>query len=455
MDKSEQMPAIPSSLPEIVKFNIIRFLPSFLKRDGRLGLAKNVSILFVGNILSRALNLVSFILIARGLSVNDYGTLTVILSVITTMGDLINSGLTASTMRFTSLFLGQNNKDKIARLLSTTIINTVLVTIAFVVISAVFSGPLSQIFLQGNFQILLVVAAFGLFTTFLYSNLYSMLQGLQDFSGMVILTALYGIERLTAISILLFLGTLTIPSGVLLFVVTPFIPIVFGLFRLWKLHGIQTRLGNYDTKIIREMFQFGKWMSAWSVVAIIQSRMDIYLLSSLTSSAQVSYYDVAQKFSTVIGMGLGAYANVVNPKIAQITDREVLKKEVRKFLKVTLLMSSLLLVGIFVIPPIISLVFGNKYDLSIEPLRIMLFGLFFYMLTFPFNSAMYALGKSQVFFYSTVLALIGNSIASFFFLPLFGAVGASYSFVVVNIIAFVSSYYFYRKFINKEDEPKA
>ncbi|GEM_PF-3430207 len=454
MDKLEQIPAIPSSLPEIVKFNVIRLLPSFLKRDGRLGLAKNVSTLFIGNILSRGLNLVSFILIARGLSVNDYGTLTVILSVISTMGDLINSGLTASTMRFTSLFFGQNDKAKIARLLSTTIINTGIVTVLFVIISIIFSAPLSQLFLQGNFQILLIVAAFGLFTTFLFSNLYSMLQGLQDYSGMVILTALYGIERLVAISILLLLGTLTIPSGVLLFVVTPFIPIIFALFRLWKLHGIPTYLGNYDTKIIREMFQFGKWMSAWSVVAIVQSRMDIYLLSSLTSSAQVSYYDVAQKFSSVIGMGLGAYANVVNPKIAQISDRTVLKKEVRKFLKVTLLMSTLLFVGIVVIPPIISILFGNKYDESIVPLRIMLFGLFFYMLTFPFNSAMYALGKSQVFFYTVVFQLIANSIASYFFLPLFGAVGASYSFVVVNIIAFLSSYLFYRKFINHTDEPK-
>jgi len=431
--------------------------PAFMSNDGRIILFKNVSLLFVGNIFSRGLNLISYIILAKALTTEDYGTLTVILSVITTMGDLINSGLTASTMRFTSQFAGKNNKEKISRLLATISINTVLLTIAFVGVSVIFSGTLSHYFLNGNYETLLIVAAFGLFTTFIFSNLYSMLQGLEDFSGMILITTIFGLERLIAIFTLSTTNNLSIQNGVYLFVVTPLIAIIVALSRLRMKHKLSLNFfNNYDFAIFKETLGFGKWMSAWSVVSIIQSRLDIYLLSSLTTSTQVSYYDIAQKFSSIVGMGLSAYANVINPQIAKLTKKMLIINEVKKSLKVTLLMSTMLIAGIFILPPVIQLIFGDKYSDALTPLRIMLGGLFFYMLTFPYNSAMYALGKSRAFFYTVTIQLIGNLIASYILLPRLGAIGASFSFVIVNFIAFICSYFFYRKYINAyQDEDQS
>jgi O-antigen/teichoic acid export membrane protein len=208
---------------------------------------------------------------------------------------------------------------------------------------------------------------------------------------------------------------------------------------------------------MKEMLGFGGWMTLWSVVAIIQSRMDVFLLASLTSTVQASFYDVAQKMSTILSMGVGAYANVINPKIATYTNKDQITQEMKKIRKVTIAMTFGLIIGAFIVPLFIVVLFGEKYTESLMPLRIMIFGLVFYLWTFPFNSVLYAIGKSQGFFFTAILQLIANTISSFIFIPLYGASGAAISFCIVNIVAMICSYAFYRyyfvtKYVEKRDE---
>lgn len=425
---------------------MIKKIRAFVTAEGRARLIKDVSTVFLGSTLSRLLNFISFLLIAKGLSVPDYGILSVLLSLIATLGDLVNSGLTASTMRYTAIFNEQKEKEKIGKLLSTSILNTIILTLIVVIVTIFASGFLSQLLFKADYRFLLVISAVGILTTFLYSNLNSILQGLQDFKGMFILSLVFGIERLIPISLLFFGQQMSIPAMVFLFAFTPFTPILIGLWLIISRHKVPVSLFKYDIGIVKEMFDFGKWMSLWSVVAIVQSRMDVYLLSILTTTTQVALYDVSGKFVSIVGMGLGAYANVINPKIASFTDKEKIKNEIRKIVKVTALLTLGLVVGFIVLPFVIQIIFGPKYDGSLLPLRIMLGGLVFYLWTFPFNSALYAIGKSNSFFFTALFQLIANTIASLVFLPSFGAVGASFSYVIVNAVALAGSYFFYRKY---------
>lgn len=431
---------------------MIKKIREFVTAEGRAKLIKDVSTVFLGSTLSRLLNFISFLLIAKGLSVPDYGILSVLLSLIATLGDLVNSGLTASTMRYTAIFNEQNEREKIGKLLSTSILNTLILTIVVVLVTALSSSFLSDLLFKQDLRLLLVVSAIGILSTFLYSNLNSILQGLQDFKGMFILSMAFGIERLIPITILFFGQQMAIPTMVFLFAFTPFTPILIGIWMIISRHKIPFSLFKYDFGIVKEMFNFGKWMSLWSVVAIIQSRMDVYLLSILTTTTQVALYDVSGKFVSVVGMGLGAYANVINPKIASYTDKEKIKIEIKKIVKVTTLLTAGLAVGFIVLPFVIQIIFGSKYDGSLLPLRIMLFGLVFYLWTFPFNSALYAIGKSNSFFFTALFQLVANTIASFLLLSTLGAVGASISYVIVNIVALAGSYFFYRKFFISEQK---
>ncbi|WKZ30351.1 MAG: oligosaccharide flippase family protein [Candidatus Dojkabacteria bacterium] len=430
---------------------------AFFTKEGRLGLIKNVSIVFTGSVFSRALNLLVFVLLARGLTVEQYGILTVLLSVTTTMADLVNSGLTASTMRQTALLNGKDQKARIGNLLSTVMINSFVITIVTAFIVFILAAPLSDVLFKADYKLLIIASACGLFTTFMYGHIYSTLHGLQDFTGMLIYSVGFGLERLLPISLLFFSGNLNIGTIVILFTVTPFIPLLFGFYRIKSKFGVPFTFPTYDRPLMKEMLGFGGWMTLWSVVAIVQSRMDVFLLASLTSTVQASFYDVAQKMSSILSMGVGAYANVINPKIATYTNKEKILQEMRKIIKVTVAMTFGLVVGAFIIPYFIIILFGEKYTESLMPLRIMIFGLVFFMWTFPFNSVLYAIGKSQGFFFTAILQLIANTISSLIFIPQFGASGAAISFCIVNIVAFICSYAFYRyffvaKYVEKIDE---
>ena len=105
------------------------------KYSGRLKNSKffkDVSLVFITNIISNALNFFGFLLIAKALTNDDYGRLATILAVVTGISDLSNLGMNAATIRFTAIFKSQNETGKINSLLSTVFTNISLISVLLI-----------------------------------------------------------------------------------------------------------------------------------------------------------------------------------------------------------------------------------------------------------------------------------------------------------------------------------
>lgn len=421
-----------------------------LERVKRSKLFRDSAVTLVSNVINRGLLFLTFLLIARALSVSDYGYLTILLVLINTITDLVNSGLNSSLIRFTARFRAQGKTEKIRRLFSTSFINVTLVSIAAMIAIVLLAKPIAGLFLKGQYSLLVSLSAIGIFGTFYYSLFSALFQGREKFTGLMTYSISFALLRFVPVIILYFTHQLTIGSVLGIFIVSTFLAALLGFF----LNGdLKLYVHKYDRSLMKETFGFGKWMVLWAVVAIVQSRLDTYLLSPLASAEQVSYFDMAQKFTSIIMMAAGAYGTVLNPRLAGIKDEKRLKQEVNRSAVLSAVISISLILAIFVFPPLIELIFGGKYNGSIPPLRIMLLSLTAFVFTLPFNAALYAMGHSKVFFFSALGCLIVNTTISLLLVPKFGAIGSSFSFTAVNITSLVFSIFFYRHYIKTGFKP--
>lgn len=109
----------------------------------------------------------------------------------------------------------------------------------------------------------------------------------------------------------------------------------------------------------------------------------------------------------------------------------------------------LFLIAQIIIPFLIFLIYGDKYDDAILLLRIMLVGWLIQALHSLTGVIFLSLGKMKFILYSSFMILILSSPVMYFLTLKYGAVGAAYSFVVHNIASYIFMTYFTRRITKK------
>ncbi len=413
-----------------------------VNRFSKSGLIKNFAYVFSSAVLIKLALFVCYYLMARYFTVKEYGILTVLISSITTLASLSSVGLNQSLSRFATIFKSKNEEDKLIRLFSTVFFNLLAVSLFFCGVLMLFSDQFSELFLKStDYSFLVKITAVGIPLMLLYQMNISFFTGLQDFKKVFWLNVIPYLV-LFIISIFLIYGNkLSLFSSIVVFSFFPTSVIFVRFIGSSKSYFKWI----YDKVIFKETLTFGKWMSLQSIVLVIQSRLDTYLLSYYTNPEQVSYYDIAFKVQGLILFMIGSFNTVILPKMTELSDNQSIKNAVNKMSKLILLISLTFLPLIVIVPYFLPFVFGVKYASSVVPLMIMLGSLIPHVWIFPFNNALYATGVSRPFFISVSLQLIANVIVSIILLPKYGAIGAAISYAVINVIALLNSLYFYRK----------
>lgn len=415
-------------------------------------ITKSFGIVFGGSIVTKLLSFITSLLIARALSTNDQGILANLIAITSSLADI--GGFTAATMRFTAIFSGRNDKDKINRLVSTTLFNIIAISGIFVIVSALFSNILATYVFKTDISLLIVISAFGLITTLTFNNLYSALHGLKDFKGMFQLTLLFSLERLIPISILFITGMLTIPAVVILYTITPLIPLLYGFLRLRNKHGIKL-LPRYDFGLLKEIFHYSKWMISSAILSIVQSRLDQFLLPIFLNNSQAGLFTTANMFVTIFGTLSGSVSKVIDPELAGTDSFEDMKKKLIKTSKLIVILM-VLLVGFIIASPIFMVtVLGNKYQDSVVPLIIMLASYVFFIWQYPISGYINSRGKTITYFVTVVVQLTTNIISSRILIPQYGALGSAISFAIVNLVGFLVMSSFFTYYFSKEQRNHA
>lgn len=412
--------------------------------------AKDSIFTLTGNLISQALSLFVVAIVSRFLSVTDYGIYSILNNISSFVQDMADMGMNGAITRFVAEFRAKNELEKENQVICYSLRRKLLNLIFVFIVLVSFSKPIASYWLHDSSKyhyiyLIILTCAFSL----LVSALRAILQGKLEFKNYFISVVTWNFVWAATITIMAFTNNLTVVSSIIAGVVSGVINL-FLCVKLVKLDMKQVICApNIDLDTKKKFNNFGNWMLLWSMFAVLQSKLDVFMLASFTTPEQVSYYDIASKVIKPILMVVSAYAQVLNPQFASIKKSEM-KHRITIIVKFIGIISVLIVVAIIMVGPVINIVFGNKYNNSILPAQMLLFAIIFYVWTVPFNSALYALNKPYIFTLAAFIGLIVTGIGNYLLLGKYGVIGAAFTYIAAQVVGLIVALLSYIIIVRKE-----
>ena len=186
-----------------------------------------------------------------------------------------------------------------------------------------------------------------------------------------------------------------------------------------------------------------------NIMWLIISKIDILMLSVLTTSAEVAIYGVANRIILFCMMGVSIVSNVIYPPIIKMVKSG--KIEIKKYAKNIIGIFSLLIFCCLIVwlfsETIVTLITDQKYLVSSEILNILLLYLILQALSVPIKLILYSLDKEKLLFLIILPLQIIKLIANTVFFKTYGLHGIAYSTVTVYAVYLLSLIIINRKLL--------
>lgn len=291
---------------------------------------------------------------------------------------------------------------------------------------------------------------------FLASVLLTVLSGyLQGLKQVVAAELLINLTR----PILLILGTL----GVVLYGYTPIssthVVLIYTLVSLTILIVSVIYAYQQSPAIIKESvaqfdkltwFRTGSGFMAVSLVAVMHEKLDILLMSILSSPDETAIYAVAAKFSQTILTATIAMTAIMAPQLAEKMDDLRANKivEINSIIHLTtknmMIVTLIALVGFASAGTLFLALFGGFYTSAYWPLVILATGHFLTAVSGPSLSVATFIGETRIAVVSLLVGLCLNASLSLWLTPIYGAIGAAiamaFAFITTGAVACVLIY---------------
>jgi O-antigen/teichoic acid export membrane protein len=402
---------------------------------------KSFSIYALTIFLNAAISFATFSLLTHHLNEVDYGIINLYNGFIFFLSPFIAVGV-----QYT-LSIDYFKLDKIAfsKQFTNAIALPILLTVFFTVVFIAIAGPLGKM-LGTSFLFTLVIPLICFFTLLndIFLNLFRN-------KGKHMLFAGFSIAR-SVIEVLLtifFVIILTYKwEGRLGSLLLTLIILVVGLAYLatrWKLFtrkvnkGAMTKIFLHGLPFIPERFAI-----------FILSYSDRFFINHFESTADVGYYSAGSQIAIVMNLITITLINTLHPKIFQeLAHSPINYKQLRKTTVIFISASFIAALGIIITIPLFFRYFiGPTFQEGKQYAVFLLIGSFFWAIYNTFLPFLLSSRKNKLIMLISIGGM-GLSIAlNFFFVPYFGALGATYTSIIVYFFMAIVTIFFVHKLYN-------
>ena len=402
-----------------------------------LTVVKGGGILFAGKVLLSASRLITAILLARLLSVEQFGLYSLAISASGIIVGISLLGLEVAQVRFVAI--AASRKDEVGlwgafqigiglTTLLSVITSTGLFAIAYPIAANFFHEPRLAPLLQ--FACLIV--------PFLVSNevLGGTTRGLKNMHHAVIAQDIFQpLIRLILIVILGIAG-LTARQAIIIFGISGGISALLLLIFLNKQFSLRRPIG-VDLRNVRKMLTFSLplWLS--NLMVTFRNNLEAILLGSLNTITNVGIFRAVSQVNLLGEMVYSSIINSARPTIAELHDRGDREQLGQMYQTVTKWIMTLNLPVFLIIvlfpEPILS-VFGKSFVNGASALAIMAWASFVNSGTGMCSSIIDMTGYSKLKLLNTLVRLVSSLVLNIFLIPRWGIMGAAITALIVEIV---------------------
>lgn len=414
---------------------------------------KGTAIVFVISLLAGFLGYVVRLVLARGLSVEDFGLFYAVFAFLALLGVFKSLGFEKSLIKFIPEFLHNKKNDYIKSsiiyvIAMQFIINSIIITLVYFL-----SNYLSiNFFHTPKADIVLKLMAIAFFIDSFVNTLKFSFQGFQK------MTLFAGIDviRMLVILLVITIGlklNYGIFSPIASYIITPVILlIVFGLILLNNIFP-QFKSSKFvvDRDLLKKIAKYSIFVMVSGTAAIILGYTDTMVLTYFKGVKDVALYNVALPTAKILVYLPTAVGSVLLPLASELwTKRKdaLLKAGMESLYKYSIAITLPLVFVILSFSDLIAtMLFGKGYILAAVPMKILSIGMIF--LTMHLINVNFFLGIGQPQIQSKILyaAAIFNLITDMLLIPILGTIGAALTTTTSFFIMMVMGLIDIRKFI--------
>jgi O-antigen/teichoic acid export membrane protein len=224
---------------------------------------------------------------------------------------------------------------------------------------------------------------------------------------------------------------------------------ILFLFSALIFKGTSLKFRNafrFHKDVWRQMLVLGFLYAIAFVVIQLNLRVDVLFLKYFRNNAEVGYYSIAVAISEMIWQFPLAMSIVIMSKTANSENINKTVKDINIIFKYTA--TVVILMGVllyFVAPYIIPFFYSTQFNSSIVIVQTIIPGIICFAIMIILTSYIIGIGKPKVIIIIGLPALIINMILNYFFIPLWGGVGAAIATDISYFIALVCTVVYYAR----------
>lgn len=399
---------------------------------------RHTIIMLAGNLSRFILSFAASVIIARSIGLTDYGLLALvstILTVVDTVGDL---GLTNAAVR--TLSRAQNaDPERVRRITYGYFSLAFIANGVAAVVGIVFAEPIARLILgRPDAAPYIRVALLGLLPTAGTGFVTTMLQARRRFGSLAVVQTLTTFTYLISIVLLTITGHLGVMTIVLVGVVNPLAGFVIGLRFLptGVISPAQT-LTQPARRTWSELTAFSKWLWASTLLLLLTTRLDLFMLSHWAPAAAVGVYALAFSLSMKMDIINQTRLTVLLPSVSSLYRRSQMRTFVAHNLARSIPLAAVFAVAIPFFDSFIVAVYGPAFADAAPVLTILTFVVIVDLVTTPLTLLGYPLNQPWALTASEAMQIVTLALAGWLLIPALGPIGAALARLSSKVIGAV------------------
>jgi stage V sporulation protein B len=394
--------------------------------------ARDVSYMFLGQVISIIVGLVITIFIARMLGPSGYGTFQLVFSMASLVFSVVALNIESAVVYFVS-----KEKNK-AKILGTALQARLLFVLVGYLLIFLLSDSLESIYLIEGFSIYMRVMGLDIIFSGLFTLFLSYLSGISKFDQNAGLNVLYNVLR--GIIIVPMTFAFGIAGAVTGKVLDSIIITILVLFMLRSHIRV-----FFDKKILKKMLQysFPPYVSTFFYMSMVYFPI---LLLGWEGNEVVGYFSAAFLILSSLEAMSRSFSDVgIQRTSSKRTSRE--KKDVCRNLERYLFLFASF--SAFAIMPfssqIITIIYGPDYSPAVLALQIMVLGFLINSLVSPLGVFAYGSEKTGVIRDNTIIQALFTFTVGYFLISSFGLFGAALTILYRALLGLLFMYFTFGK----------
>ena len=280
----------------------------------------------------------------------------------------------------------------------------------------------------------------------LYMNLLRLtLQALSRFVDLGVATIGQQAILLTLVSVSFAAGDTTPEQVVIFLIAASLAAAVYALIRIGLANVDVHSILPPRMEVLRPLVLFGVQGEAGNVLQLMNYRLDQYIIRGFVGLAGVGVYAVSASMTEGIFILANAVALVLLPRMSSASAEDAAWMAPVATRNTLLIAAAAAVVLAAVAPILLPLMFGDRFDDSVEPLWLLLPGTIALAGAKVLTSYIFSQGKPLLNTIITCASLVVTLVAGFVLIPAYGVNGAATASSLAYVVHLGAALYAYRR----------